>query len=90
MMAIKDSKTGLLVHFASEFVANCTLSLRKESTQISTAIEQDALGQLSKQRVNRSTKDLKERLINLCYARRDDTKTMQDLLRDVAHTIRFL
>ena len=64
-------------------------ALHKETIQTSTAIEQGALGQLPKKRVKRSTKDLKERLINLCRARRDDTKTMQELLRDVAHTIRF-
>ena len=34
-------------------------------------------------------KDLKERLTNLCRARRDDTTTMQELLGGVAHTIRF-
>ena len=86
---MKDSKTGLLVHFDSELFAHCTLSLRKESIQISTAIEQEELDHFPKQRVNRSTKDLKERLINWCHARRDDTKKMQELLRGVAHTIRF-
>ena len=50
-------------------------ALRKETMQTSTAIEQDALGQLPKKRVKRSTKDMRERLINLCRARRDDTKT---------------
>ena len=57
--------------------------------QTSTTIEQDALGQPPKQRVKRSTKDLKDQLANLCRARRDDMKTMQELLRGVAHTIRF-
>ena len=57
--------------------------------QTSTTIEQDALGQHSKKRVKRSTKDLKEQLVNLCRARRDDMKTMQELLRGVAHIIHF-
>ena len=37
----------------------------------------------------RSTKDLKEQLANLCPARRDDMKTMQELLRGVAHITHF-
>ena len=53
------------------------------------AIEQDALGQPPKKRVKRLAKDLEEQLANLCRARRDDMKTMQELLRGVAHVIRF-
>ena len=43
----------------------------------------------SKKRVKRSTKDLKEQLANVCRARRDDMKTMQELLRGVAHIIHY-
>ena len=42
-----------------------------------------------KKRAKRSTKDLKEQLANLCRARRDDMKTVQELLRGVAHIIYF-
>ena len=65
------------------------LDSRKDSIQSSTAIEEDALGQPPKKRVKRSTHVLRERLFNLCCARRDNTKSMHELLHGVARTIRF-
>ena len=53
------------------------------------ALAAEALDQPPKKRVKRATRDLQERLYNLCLARRDGAKTVQDVLNGVDHTIRF-
>ena len=65
-------------------------ALQQECIFASTAIYQDGLGQPPKKRVKRATKDLEERLLNLCRRRRENSKTIEELLRGIAHTIRLL
>ena len=64
-------------------------ALQQECVLASTAIDQDGLGQPPKKRVKRATKDLQKRLLNLWRGRRENSKTMEELLRGIAHTIRF-
>ena len=64
-------------------------ALQQECVLSSTAIDQNCLGQPLKKRVKRTTKDVQERLLNLCRARREKSKTMEEILRRIAHTIRF-
>ena len=56
---------------------------------VNTAIMQDARGQPPKKRVKRSTKQLQERLLQLCQDRRDGRKSIEDTLRGLGHNIRF-
>ena len=63
--------------------------LRKDSILVSTAIEQESMGMPPKKRVKNATRILQERLGNLCKAKRDGTKNIEEVLNGVAHTIRF-
>jgi len=47
-------------------------------------------GHPARKRVRRATRELQERLQNLCVARRDGSKSVAEALRGLGHTIRFV
>jgi hypothetical protein len=69
----------------------CTLidNMRKDNALVIAALEAESRDQPPKKRVKRASRDLQERLSNLCTARRDGTKTVIEVLKAVGHTIRF-
>jgi len=64
--------------------------LQKDSILVSTALDQDALGQPPRKRVKQATRSLQNTLLNLCKARRDGSKSLQEQLSAVSHTIRYV
>ena len=65
-------------------------NLRKDNALVVVALEAESRGQPPRKRVRRATRDLQERLFNLCVARRDGQKSVPELLRGVGHAIRFV
>ena len=63
-------------------------SIRKDAAMVLTHLQNDARGEPLKKRVRRETKDLQERLRNLCVDFRDGRKTLEQMLRGVGHNIR--
>lgn len=64
-------------------------NMRKDNALVIAALEAESRGQPPKKRVKRASRDLQERLSNLCTARRDGTKTVIEVLKALGHTIRF-
>jgi len=65
-------------------------NLRKDTALVHIALEAEARGQPPRKRVRRATRELQERLQNLCIARRDGSKSVAEALRGLGHTIRFV
>ena len=65
-------------------------NLRKDTALVHIALEAEARGQPPRERVRRATRELQERLQNLCVARRDGSKSVAEALRGLGHTIRFV
>jgi len=65
-------------------------NLRKDNALVVVALEAESRGQPPRKRVRRATRDLQERLFNLCVARRDAQKSVPEFLRGVGHAIRFV
>ena len=63
-------------------------SIRKDAAMVRTHLQNDARGEPLRKRVRRETKDLQERLRNLCVDFRDGRKTLEQMLRGVGHNIR--
>lgn len=63
--------------------------LRKDAALVSTAILQDSQGQRPQKRVKKATRDLQEKLHNLCQDFVNDQKSVEDLLRGAGHCIRW-
>ena len=70
-------------------VWNLIIALQRDAVQAMTDMQREALGQPPKKRLRKATVELQRRLESLCVARRDNAKSMAELLRAVAHTIRF-
>lgn len=64
-------------------------ALQQDEAMVSTAILQDARGQPPTKRVKHSVKQLQARLLQLCRDRQYGTKSLEDTLRGLGHTIRF-
>lgn len=64
-------------------------NLRKDNALVVAALKAESRGQPPKKRVKRESRNLQERLFNLCAARRDQTKTVIEVLDAVGYTIRF-
>jgi len=54
------------------------------------ALEAEVRGQPPRKRVRRVTRELQERLQNLCVARRDGSKSVAETRRGLGYTIRFV
>jgi len=65
-------------------------NLRKDNALVVVALEVESRGQPPRKRVRRATRELHERLFNLCVARRDGQKSVPEFLRGVGHAIRFV
>jgi len=65
-------------------------NLRKDTAVVHIALEAEARGQPPRKRVRPATRELQERLQNLCVARRDGSKSVAEALRRLGHTIRFV
>jgi len=65
-------------------------NLRKDTALVHIALEAEARGHPARKRVRRATRELQERLQNLCVARRDGSKSVAEALRGLGHTIRFV
>ena len=65
-------------------------NLSKDTALVHIALEAEARGQPARKRVRRATRELQERLQNLCVARRDGSKSVAEALRGLGHTIRFV
>ncbi|XP_066943129.1 uncharacterized protein [Macrobrachium rosenbergii] len=60
-------------------------ALRKDCSLVSLALLQEERGQPPKKRVKRSTRQLQEQLFEICVARRDGQKTVEQTLRAVGY-----
>ena len=65
-------------------------NLRKDNALVVVALEAESRGQPPRKRVRWATRDLQERLFNLCVARRDGQKSVPEFLGGVGHAIRFV
>ena len=63
--------------------------LQEDEAQTRMLILQNARGQPPVKRVRRVTRDLQERLHNLCRARATGEKTIEEFLRGIGHCIRL-
>ena len=64
-------------------------NIQKDNALVIVALEADERGQPPKKRHKKASRDLQQRLFNLCAARRDGKKTAVQLLKAIGHTIRF-
>ena len=63
--------------------------IKEDEAQTRMMLIQEAHGQPPRKRVRRTTKDLQDRLKNLCVARSGAEKTIEEFLRGVGHCIRL-
>ncbi|CAM1319230.1 Uncharacterised protein r2_g2739 [Pycnogonum litorale] len=56
---------------------------------VRTHLQNDARGEPLKKRVRRETRDLQQRLRNLCIDYRDGRNTLEQMLHGVGHKIRL-
>lgn len=64
-------------------------SLRKDACIVFTHLSDDAVGQRLKKQVRRATKDLQERLRNLCVDLDSGRKTLEETMRGLGYNIRL-
>lgn len=64
-------------------------ALQQDEALATTAIFQESRGQPPTKKTKRSTKDLQSRLRNMCAARNEGKKTVEETLQGVGHLIRF-
>jgi len=64
-------------------------SLQQDAAAASTTLLQNARGQPPAKHPKMSTQILQRHLHNICAARRDDWKTVEETLRAVACTVSF-
>ena len=64
-------------------------SIRKDQAQVATALLRDLLGEPPAKRVRRHTHKLQSKLHKLCTDRRDNSKTVPDVLKGIGHCVRF-
>ena len=60
-------------------------AIQQDQAFVSTTLIQSARGQPPKKRVRRATQQMQDRLQNLCVARRDGKKSIEETLRGVGH-----
>ena len=64
-------------------------SIRKDQAQVATALLRDLRGEPPAKRVRRHTHKLQSKLHKLCTDRRDNSKTVPDVLKGIGHCVRF-